>query len=486
MDWVKRARTTGILGAAVMGTGAVVLAGTLLTTVTRLRMYELRDSLQSFNEKSDDLRNVTLLSRVSLINQSAFAGGRENAASYKQEAESALIAIRQSHAKDMEASLVDRAALPVLNAFNFVTGLPRLKLGSTPEKEIVLDLAFQFESYREYVKAVKGYDVYIGEFKLAPEEREFALLHRGFCRAMLSEFPGALTDFDTVAKTPGSKSAWIAQKLTDFLTALEAKIRFIEAVADPAKRGELYYNAAAYMKALENFARVDKGKQSEKVRFLTARALEETGRGKDAAAIYRSLVTAGGSEYAVNANRRMYLMGTFLGGDESLAKESKKNSETVVKDKEFMATVTHLEKSAVALQAEAAAERSSRKAELTAAQKLVAVEEPPVPKTQPVAAPVNPPKVEPPKPKPKDEVNLRSEKAAKQAENLADNKKEQLIKKQADKVDKLTMADGNVFYGVIYKETAETVFLYSVLGNLELEKSNIEKREKVAGKNALK
>lgn len=479
MDWVKKARATGMLPAAAMGAGAVILATTLLTTVTRLRMYELRDSLQSFNEKSDELRNVTLLSRVSLINQSALSGGRETAASYKQEAESALIAIRQSHAKEREGSPIDRAALPVLNAFNFITGMPRLKLDTTPEREIVLDLAFQFETYREYPKAVKGYDVYLTEFRLSAEEREFALLHRGFCRAMLSEFENALADFDIVAKTPGSKSAWIARKLTDFLTALAAKIRFIESVTDPAKRGELYYNAAAYIKALENFAKVDKDGQTEKIRFLTARALEETGRGKEAIGIYRTLVAAGASEYAVNSNRRMYLMGTFLGHDENLAKESKKNSETVVKDKEFMATVTHLEKSAVVLQKEAAVEKAARKSEPTLAQKILTAEEPPK-VLFPVVVPAPVPA------KPKDEVNLRNEKIAKQSEDLAEVKKEQLIKKQQEKVDKLTMVDGNVFYGVVYKETDEMIFLYSVLGNLELEKSNIQKREKVAGKSALK
>ncbi|MBX3720858.1 MAG: hypothetical protein KF713_03400 [Turneriella sp.] len=484
MDWVKKARATGFLGSALMGAAAVVLAGTLLTTVTRLRMFELRDSLQSFNEKNDDLRNVTLLSRVSLINQSAMSGNRENAASYKQEAESALIAIRQSHAKDKEGSLVDRAALPLLNAFNFITGLPRLRLGTTPEKEIVLDLAFQFETYREYGKAVKSYDVYLREFKLEAAEREFALLHRGFCAAMLSEFSAALADFNTVAHTSGSKSAWIAQKLTDFLTALEAKIRFIEAVADPAKRGELYYNAAAYLKALENFAKVDKNNQSEKIRFLTARALEETGRSKEALGIYRNLIAAGRSEYAINANRRMYLLGTFLGHDENLAQESKKNSETVVKDKEFMATITPLEKSAVKLHAEAAAEKAAKKTEQSVIQKLVLPEDPP--KVEIPPAKIAPPVAEPPKPKPKDEVNLKNERIAKQSEGLADTKKEQLIKKQQEKIDKLTMADGNVFYGVIYKETEETVFLYSVLGNLELDKSNIQAREKVAGKTALK
>jgi tetratricopeptide (TPR) repeat protein len=490
MNWVKRAQTTGFLGAAVMGAGAVIIAATLLTTVTRLRMYELRDSLQSFNEKNDDLRNVTLLSRIALINQSAFSGSRETAASYKQEAESALIAIRQSHAKDMQASLIDRIALPLLNAFNFVTGLPRLKLGNTPEQEIILDLAFQFETYREYTKAVRGYDVYTGEFRLKAEEREFALLHRGFCQAMLNQFDAALADFDAVAKTPGSKSAWIAQKLIQFLTALQAKIRFIEAVSDPAQRGELYYDAAAYLKALENFAKVDNNRQSEKIRFLTARALEETGRSKEALTLYRALIAEqGGSAYAVNANRRMYLLGTFLGHDEKLAQESKKNSETVVRDKEFMSAVTHLEKSATQLYQDAAAERATKTTEMTAAQKLVAVEEPAkqntvvLPPVKPATAPVVLPAA---KPKQPNTINLKNEKIAQQSENLTENTKEQLIKKQNEKIDKLTMVDGNVFFGVVYKETEDTVFLYSVLGNLELDKSNVEKREKVAGQNALK
>lgn len=512
MGWVAKAKSSGILNAAIMGTTAVVLAGTLLTTVTRLRMYELRDSLLASNEKSDELRNLTLLSRVSLINQRAMAGGRENAAAYKQEAESALIAIRQSRAQGRDVPLIDRATVPLLNGFNRLMGLPRLHLGKTPERELVLDLAFQFESYREYAKAIRGYDVYIHEFRLEPQESDFALLHRGFCRAMVSQFDAALADFNTVANRPGrredairasaepgasvhpgSHNAEVAQKLARFLKELQARIQYIESVQDPAQRGELYYNAAAYLKAIENFSQIDKNRQSDKIRFLTARALEETGNTKQALPIYRTLISSGSaSAYAVNANRRMYLLGTFLGNDQELARESKKNSETVVKDKEFMATVTHLEKSATKLHAEAAREQSEKSDEMASVHKLVIPEEPvpvapvlPAPVTEPIVAPptVTPPA---PKPKPATELNLRNEKVAEKAEKLGEEKKQQLLKRQREKIDKLTMADGNVFFGVIYKEDSDHVFLYSVLGNLEVEKSNILKREKVEGTQALK
>ncbi|MFO1472371.1 MAG: hypothetical protein U1F27_15205 [Turneriella sp.] len=498
MGWIAKAQGSGIFSAAIMGTTAVVLASTLLTTVTHLRMHELRDSLLASNEKADELRNLTLLSRVSMINQRAMAGGRENAAAYKQEAESALIAIRQSRAQGREVPLLDRATIPILNGFNWLMGLPRLHLGKTPERELVLDLAFQFESYREYAKAIRGYDVYINEFRLDAQESDFALLHRGFCRAMVSQFDAALADFDAVANHSISENADVARKLAVFLKELKARIQYIESIQDPAQRGELYYNAAAYIKAIENFSQVDKNRQTDKIRFLTARALEETGNTKQALPIYRTLVASGAaSQYAVNANRRMYLLGTFLGNDQDLARESKKNSETVVKDKEFMSTVTHLEKSATKLQAEAAREQSEKSDELAAVHKLVLPEEPvpvaapvkqgvpatPEPVTPPPAAPIAPPA---PKPKPAAELNLRNEKVAERAEKLGEEKKQQLLKKQAEKIDKLTMADGNVFFGVIYKEDADHVFLYSVLGNLELEKSNILKRERVEGTQALK
>ena len=377
MGWIAKAQSSGFLSAAIMGTTAVVLASTLLTTVTHLRMHELRDSLLASNEKGDELRNLTLLSRVSMIRQRAMAGGRENAAAYKQEAESALIAIRQSRAQGRDVPLLDRATIPLLNGFNWLMGLPRLHLGKTPERELVLDLAFQFESYREYAKAIRGYDVYIHEFRLDAQESDFALLHRGFCRAMVSQFDAALSDFDAVANHSSSENADVARKLSTFLKELKARIQYIESVQDPAERGELYYNAAAYLKAIENFSQVEKNRQNDKIRFLTARALEETGNTSQALPIYRKLIASGGaSPYAVNANRRMYLLGTFLGNDQDLARESKKNSETVVKDKEFMSTVTHLEKSATKLQAEAAREQSEKSDELAAVHKLVLPEEP--------------------------------------------------------------------------------------------------------------
>lgn len=484
MQLILRARHSGLGSAVALAVAGVVVATTLLTTVTRLRMFELRDNLQASNEKDDDLRNASLLSRLALINQRAFSGSRENINAYRQEAESALIAIRQTQSDGKQATLIDRAALPFLNAFNFVIGLPRLRIGKTPEDERVLDLAFQFESFREYGKAIRGYDVYLSEFKVTREQSDFALLHRGFCHSMIGHNEEALADFHRVAADTASRNAPIAARLVTFLTELNRKIKQIESVQDPARRGELYYEAAAYMKALENFALVDQSRQSERIKFLRARALEETGNTHEAVKIYRNLVqTSSESQFALNANRRMYLLGTFLGNDESLKEESKKNSETVVKDKEFINVFAKLEKSATQLQAEAKKIEAAEADELTATQKLVLPEQPPLSvKTPepPAAAVTAQPAVKPAAP------NLRSERVAQKAAALDSAKKEDLIKKQEEKIDKLTMADGNVFYGVVFKETDETVFLYSVLGNLELQKSNVAKREKVAAKKALK
>lgn len=494
MQFIVRARQSGLASTVLLASAAVIVATTLLTTVARLRMFELSDNLQASNEKDDDLRNASLLSRLALINQRAFSGNRENAAAYKQEAESALIAIRQTRTESKQATLADRAALPVLNGFNLIIGLPRLKLGKTPEEERVLDLAFQFESFREYNKAIRGYDVYVSEFNITPEQRDFAILHRGFCHAMVGHNDTALIDFKKVAADASSRNAAIANRLVIFLTELNRKIKQIEANPDPTRRGELYYEAAAYMKALENFALVESSRQSDKVRFLKARALEETGNTQEAVKIYRNLVqTSPSSGFALNANRRMYLLGTFLGDDAKLSQESKANSETVVQDKEFISGFAKLEKSATHLYAESKKIDAAEADELTDAQKLIQPESAPAALSSspvqlaPVPVAVAPPILPKPlAPQKSDALNLRSEKVAEKAATLEQVKKEALIKKQEEKIDKLTMVDGNVFYGVVFKETPDNIHLYSVLGNLELQKSNITKREKVPAKSALK
>jgi tetratricopeptide (TPR) repeat protein len=503
MQWVERARSSGVFAAFLMGIFTVLVVGVLLRSVTHLRMHELRDSLQSINEKSNALRNANLLTRIAMINRSVLSGNsRENAGTYKKEAESALIAIRQSRSQGLKVPLLDRIALPLLNGFNLVLGLPRIRLSKSSEAELVLDLAYQFETLHEYVKASRSYTVYIDEYRLGDQEREFALLHRGFCSAMLSRFDDALSDFAKITAHSDSPSGQVARVLTEFLTSLKERIRQIESVTNPARRGELYYNASAYTKALENFALVPQNSQSADIRFLTARSLEETGKTVEALAIYRNLIqSAPASLYAVNANRRIYLLGTFLTGDSTLTQESRKNSESVVRDDEFMSSVSHLEKSAVKLHADMKKDRENQASDISHVTKLVtaeiakpetgaapvATQAEPVTPPQPVvkkperpAAPTTPPVTKRAAP------DLREEKIAAQAAGLAEQKKAQLLKKQADLIDKLTMTDGNIFYGVIYRESAETVYLYSVLGNLELQKSTITKREKVAGENAIK
>jgi len=494
MRWLRQTVNTGFVGAFFLGSACALLAGSMLSTVANLRLMELRDNLQAANEKSDEVRNVALLSRVALINQRAFSGGREDATQYRQEAESALITIKQTRGRSRQASLADRLALPFLNGMNRILALPRLKIGATPEQELVLDLAFQFESYREYAKAVRAYTVYLTDFSLSELEKDFALLHRGFCYAMLNQFEAAIADFSAVESSTVARNAETAGRLHEFLKKLQERIRIIESIQDPARRGELYYAAAAYAKALENFAQVEELRRSTRIRFLIARSLEETGQTAQALAIYRELVkTSPGSAYALNANRRMYLLGTFLGHDEKLAAESRRNAESVVQDKEFIAALTHLEKSALQLHREAAAEKTADEKELAAVERALLPETPVAPTepkvtAKPLETPPQPIKVKPIK-KPEaipDEFNLRTVDDAVRAEALPEEKKETLLRSQKEEIDKLTMTDGNVFYGVVYQENEESIWLFTLFGNLDLKKADIVAREKVSGSSAIK
>lgn len=489
MYWVERTRDAGIIAALVWGGACAALAGSLLSTVTRLRMAELRDSLQSASEKHADLRDVALLSRVALINRRALAGGYEDAAQYRQEAENALIAIRQSAGSGGELDLADRLALPFLNGMNRVLGLPHLRLGKTPPQEMVLDLAFRYESFREYEKAVRGYSVYLTEYAPNGGEKDLALLHRGFCHAMRNHFDSALADFAAVETSPSERNAATARSLGRFIREIGGRVRAIESVADPARRGELYYEAAVYAKAVQEFSRLPENRRTAGVRFMTARSLEETGEIRQALTIYRDLVrSARATPYALKANRRMYLLGAFLGDDQKLAEESRMNSQGAVPDREFIAAFEHLEKPAQLLRAQAAVRQAAEKPEIAAVERLV------LPQNAVATAQTEPAQISPqgpPKAKAgQDEVkatvvDLRNVSAAQRAESLSVREKEELLRGQKAKIDKLTMIDGNIFFGVAFREDQSSVWLFTVLGNLQLDKAEIRLREKVTGSAAI-
>lgn len=510
MKSLFRMRKTGIVAVLFVAIVSALAAQSLLSTVTALRMVELRDSLNAASESKTDVRNIALLSRIQLISRSALAGGRENSAAYKAEAETALLAIRGDQS-ERAISWRDRIALPFLNTFNRVLGLPRLKLGKTPAKDLVLDLAYRYESMREYANAQKGYTAYLSGFSLTQDQRDFAALHRGFAEAMLNRFDASLLDFNQVTQSPLVENADTARKLSLFVSALREKIARIEAITDPEKRGILYYEAAAYLKALENFALLGSSSQSAKVRFYMARSYEETGQKNKAIQMYRELVKNDHqSVYAVNANRRMYLLGTFLGNDHSLTEESKSNSKTVVKDTEFIGSISHLEESAKELhreQAERAEESKSvalkhelvlppstppmkveqasmpseKSGSSTEAPKKTEKTKPPVVATPRRELPVKPlpaPKIV----KPVDTeivVDLSDENQAEEASDLDATAREKLLKKQKKPIDKITLRDSNTFIGAVYKEDNETVYIYSTMGNLPISKNLIVQREKI-------
>lgn len=501
MKSLFRIQKTGILAVLFIAIVSAIAAQSLLSTVTKLRMVELRDSLNAASESKTDVRNIALLSRVQLISRSALAGGRENSTAYKAEAETALLAIRGDQG-ERAIAWKDRIALPFLNAFNRVLGLPRLKLGKTPAKDLVLDLAYRYESMREYANAQKGYTAYLSDFSLTQDQRDFATLHRGFAEAMLDRFDASLLDFNQVTQSPLVENADTARRLSLFVSALREKIARIEAIKDPAKRGILYYEAAAYLKALENFALLGNSSQNTKVRFYMARSYEETGQKNKAIQMYRELVRNDPqSVYAVNANRRMYLLGTFLGNDNSLTEESKSNSKTVVKDTEFIGAVSHLEASAKELHREQA-QRAEESKSVALKHELVLPPSTPSINTKPASMPSvksgssieppvaaaqhkRPPVTSQPVPqiaKPiKTEVviDLSDEHEAQEAKDLDATTREKLLKKQKKLLEKITLRDSNTFIGAVYKEDNETVYIYSIMGNLPISKNLIVQREKI-------
>lgn len=536
MRWKSRLQQSGFLPLLAIGAVVALLAAELMRTVVHLRIAELRTSLRTAAETPEVLRNLSLLARLALIRERAFApAAAESTAQYRREAEAVLLALRTTERRfDGQASPLQDFAIPLLNGINRILGLPRLQSQTIPEDELVLDLAFRNESLREYGQAVALYSLFFDRYTYTADARDFALLHRGFCYAMLNQWEQAIADFSQAEKSSNEQTAAVAAKFVMFLRDLSARIRKIEAESDPARRGELYYQAAIYYKALENFALVAEEKRSLQMRFMMARSLEETGQKEKALSLYRELIArAPASTYARQANRRLYLIGTFWGTDEELAKEARNNSEKILNDKEFLKSVSHLEQSAVELHRKENLVEKMHRQEIAALEKRLATvpaqPEKKLPAEKNTTLPTQEKKIEnavknttlplqknkvenaekkpadtfpkspqstsPPKAVANEGVvkapptmarvpDLRQEKIAKNNEALPPEQKTEIIRNQKQLVDRITMSDGNVFYGVIYKEDENKIWLYSTLGNLELPKNEIERRDRIPGNKA--
>jgi len=196
-----------------------------------------------------------------------------------------------------------------------------------------LELAFFYERYRKYDKAIDVMNnVAKTKKNLSSFSWRFILLHSGFCYSMLSKYVLSRKSYKMLIRLyPGSNEAETAKLLLEYLDVLDKGTNSIVAQSIPKiEKAEKLYFLSSYKKAKFFYDEIIKsGNLSTsdhfRARFYRGRSSEELGYNDIAIDDYKNIIkNIPGSSWAKKSNLRLMVLGSFYGEGSYLVNFAKK------------------------------------------------------------------------------------------------------------------------------------------------------------------
>lgn len=496
-------------------------AGFWLNIVYGMRVKELQYRLRNNSDQQQAVRTLSLISRYQLLRQKA--GERDQALNYGREGR-LMQALQHTAATETTPDLSpgEITALWTIEFFNLLAASPRFKYEQTTPEYQALERAFFFELRRNYAAAVERYDWVLGRAaRLGDDWYSYAKLHRAFCYALSNERAKARADLeDIIRKNNEGEYRLTAQALLAMVSEIDHELVKVELMLPSADKGAAYYKLTAYDKAIQTFKGLANINANPSAMFYLGRSHEESGNNTQAAEHYRKIIALHAkTEWAVKANRRLFAMGAFYTAGQEYRHESKSNVEKKIvtdpgllnESKRYEKVALHIEnlesqktkenpRVAVAAPIPVAAAPAvippskpvaipPPKREMQQAKKpqhpesVANVSEPvreiaaPGAQTKPAVPPIAAEPVASVQPKPEPSA-IELAKTWEQKEALNRKDKAKYLRTQKFLV-RVTMEDGNQFTGVLMRETATEIFLFTVMGKIAVDKAQIAEREKI-------
>jgi tetratricopeptide (TPR) repeat protein len=485
--------------------GLLVLAAALwLNIVYGMRIKELQYRLKNNSDQQQSVRTLSLISRYQLLRQKA--GERDSATNYGREGR-LMQALQHSSAAESAPDLSggEIAALWTIEFFNILAASPRFKYEQTTTEFQALERAFYFELRRNYEAAAERYDWALRHGQnLGSDWHSYAKLHRAFCFALANKRKESQRDLeDVILKNPTGEYRITAQAMLTMVSEIDHELVKIELMAPSSEKGAALYRLTAYDQAIETFKGLGNIRANPSALFYLGRSHEESGNNTQAAENYRSIIALHAkTEWAIKANRRLFAMGAFYTAGQEYRHESKSNVEKkIVNDasllqesKRYERVAAHIEK----LEREKSPELSTNaaplpvavmKADVTPA-KIPAPAKKQIPRpvaAAPITAPFIPTEKdaevtvaasEPPAPAATTPSAIALAKTWEQREALSRKDKRTYLRMQK-MLQRVTMKDGNQFTGILMRETPVEIFLFTVMGKIAVDKSQVSTHEKV-------
>ena len=473
----------------------VLLALLFMGKVADVRIRELEYALQDMNPERSASASLSLISRYKIL-QKRLSGSTDTKEDFFAESESLAIAAGGllANNKSAELSAIDTLSIKVVNFFSIITGGDKVRDFKDEKGEEILRVAFLYERQRDYEKAITAYDTASGYFKEDKERLSYIFLHKGFCLALKNDTEQAISSLRlSQGLDPNGDNGRTSAALLAFLLNLQNQMNSVIAMKESTEKGELLYRMMSYSQAVETLNTVTRQKTDQKALFYRGRSQEELGNTQSAIQDYRAVIAMDAkSEWGIKANRRLYLLGSFYTANAKLAEESQKNAVATKDTNIFDQTRVLKETSEIEKLESIEKEESVQNTIETIKEFKEEIKENPSQleselqkqiETQPVkVASLSPEELA------AIQQNIERIKAENQrklaieklrAPETPRQKRKNLLLENFEQLDKVSLEDGNIFYGYIENRGLAQLSLLTVLGKLSIPKDLILSEAKV-------
>lgn len=296
----------------------ILVSFIILIRIGQIRLNEITLELNRIENRFNPTYSAGLLKKYMLLR---YRPGALNQLYQELEVMAALSTpeTKEKEQKTWSVALAEK----FVTFFDSLSGVNETEYQKSQRNIRMLEDAYFMESISAFPEAISLYEKVRKVFHPDSYEHRFAAFHEAFCFAVTGDTKKALNLLKKVFIGRQDDLALSARKFYAFIQETQKLQKSIARLKPSAEKAEKYMKIGDHLNALKTIEKMRPEKRTQKVALLKATALESLGLHKAAILRYRKLAQSN-SEYAKEANRRLFILGQKI-NDKKIIRESIRN-----------------------------------------------------------------------------------------------------------------------------------------------------------------
>ncbi len=300
--------------------------------VISIRLNELKNYFLEFDRSEGSVDHIALIATYE-INKKIYEDriSQDKADELEQQINSLSLPV--NNGEELTSNILNIFSYPAMGLINInrlILGKPPVKYHADPGYEFIeLDKAYYFEKNYLFKQAIAQYDKALLDRNLNSTLKASILLRQGYCYALDGAEEKALSNYNVIITDYSYESSAItASILAKYLEGFSlARDMVLLEKSDPVLKSQRLLNLLAYEQALEIINAADQkagSKDLPRMLYFKARCYRGLGQPEKAVENYLKIITSTpDSPYAKFSNRKLFMIGTSIGGDNAILETSK-------------------------------------------------------------------------------------------------------------------------------------------------------------------